>query len=343
MRWLVTGATGFAGTCVVERLLAEGEQVVALCRSLEAGAELKDAGAQLVQADLSSPAALKAAAEGAQIVVHAAAETHWRSSEQALGWVNVAGTDNLVRACRAAKVRRLVHLSCADVTLNARPRMGWNEDKALTGQPLGHYARTKLAAEEIVIGGARTGFEAVALRPGWLWGAGDNSRLPMLAREALAGGVCMVGKGDHLFATTHVANLAQAVWLAGRADKASGAVYHVVDSEMVLAQDFLGELAKALGATTRSIGSLRGLRLRARLSDAPMHPDEVALRGLASSLDQQRVIRDLGYAPPLAMADGMRELCAWVEAVGGAKAIAVRQRPPATDADVAVQRDVAQH
>lgn len=343
MRWLVTGATGFAGGTIARRLLEEGEEVVAVCRRGATGEPLAHLGAEVVEADLSAPRALFAAAKGVDIAVHAASETNWRSTALALGWVNVAGADNVVRAMRSAGVRRLVHLSCADVTLHRRPRMGWNEDKSLTGAPLGAYARTKLEAEELVIGGARPGFETVALRPGWLWGAGNDPGLAALAAESLEGGVGLVGRGDHLLATTHVGNLAEAVVLAGRVEQASGGVYHVVDSEMVLAQDFLGEIARALGSTTRKLGGVRRLMWRARFSSDPrrLMPDEVARRGLASSLDQQRVVRDLGYAPPIEMAKGMAQLTAYIDNEGGARELAKRVREPATDADVEAQRQLA--
>jgi nucleoside-diphosphate-sugar epimerase len=260
--------------------------------------------------------------------------------------VNVAGSENLLRACRVAGVGRLVLISCADVTLTTKPRAGWNEDKSLSGEPLGAYAQTRLAAEELVIGGGRDGLETMALRPAFLWGAGDESVLPGLAREVLDGGLAIVGKGERLLATTHVDNLAEAVLLAGTKPDASGGVYHVVDAEMVLAGDFLRDVAEALGGSTRSLGGFRRAMWRARRNQRGgrpgLWPEEVALRGLATSLDQQRLIRDLHYVPPISMADGMARLREWIDAEGGAEALAKRARPPAQDQDVAAQVQIAE-
>jgi len=341
MRWLVTGATGFVGGAVVRRLLAEGQDVVALCREGTLGPTLEAGGAQVLTGDLSSPGRLKEAARGVDVVVHAAGLVERRSSPRALGWVNVAGSENVLRASRAAHVSRLVHVSCADVTLNLKPRVGWNEDKALSQPPLGAYARTKLAAEELMIGGGRDGLETMALRPAWIWGAGDKSRLPALAQEVLGGGIGIVSRGERLLATTHVDNLAQAVLRAGMAPDARGGVYHVVDAEMVLAGDFLADVANALGGKTRSLGGTRramwSARWALRRGVPALLPEEVALRGLATSLDQQRAIRDLGYVPPMSMADGMAQLREWIESEGGSKAIAAQLRAPAEDADVDAQ------
>ena len=118
----------------------------------------------------------------------------------------------------------------------------------------------------------------------------------------------------------------------------------MVDSEMVLASDFFGEIASALGSKTRPLGGVRRLMWRARWSgdEERMRADEVARRGLASSLDQQRVVRDLGYEPPVTMAEGMAELREYVESQGGASALAQRVRAPATDTDVEAQRQLAE-
>ncbi|NOY91732.1 MAG: NAD-dependent epimerase/dehydratase family protein [Deltaproteobacteria bacterium] len=345
MRWLVTGGTGFVGGAVIRRLLTEGEQVVALCRDARVAHGLERAGAEVVEGDLGSPRRIERAARGAAVVVHAAGLTQRRSSLRALGWVNVAGAENVLRASRAAHVRRLVHVSCADVTLNTRPRVGWNEDQALSHAPLGAYAQTKLAAEELMIGGGRDGLETMALRPAWIWGAGDESVLPALAREVLDGGLAIVGKGERLLGTTHVDNLAEAVLRAGTRPEASGGVYHVVDAEMVLAGDFFHDIAQALGGSTRSLGGIRRALWRARWDlrrgRSGLLPEEVALRGLATSLDQRRVIRDLGYAPPVSMADGMAELREWIDAEGGAEALAERVRAPAQDDHVDAQVQMA--
>jgi len=329
------------GRAVLRRLLAEGQEVVALCREPTSAASLEADGAEVFVADLSSPQRIKEAATGADVVVHTAALTPRRSSLRALGWVNVAGAENVLRASRAARVKRLVHISCADVTLNPKPRVGWNEDKALSHPPLGHYAQTKLAAEELMIGGGRHGLETMALRPAWLWGAGDLSVLPGLTQEVLDGGLGIVGRGERLLATTHVDNLAQAVLRAGLAPDARGGVYHVVDAEMVLAGDFLGDVARALGGETRSLGGIRramwSARWALRRGLPGLLPEEVALRGLATSLDQQRVIRDLGYVPPVSMAEGMAKLRAWIDEEGGCEALAARRRAPGQDADVEAQ------
>lgn len=303
-------------------------------------------GAQVQRATLADPAAIARAAEGCTHLIHAAGEASDHASPDALGWINVAGTENVVRAARHLGIERLVFLSCADVTLHAKPRMGWSEDRVLTRRPLGAHARTMLAAEETVIGSGgphpKGTLETIALRPGWLWGAGDTSRLPGLCREALAGGFDLAGPGTNLVATAHVDNLAHAAVRALDAEDAAGAILHVLDAEIALARDFYGDLCEAVGLPAPRPGRLGAAsRLRLGRGVGALGAPAIARRGLSASLDGRRAKELLDYQPPVAMHEGMAALKVWAKEVGGAEAIAAMARPPATDESVAEQRRAA--
>ena len=73
MKVLVTGATGFVGSHLVDRLLAAGDEVTALVRSLERAAPLAERGVRLVTGDLHATTALRDAARGQEVVYHVAA------------------------------------------------------------------------------------------------------------------------------------------------------------------------------------------------------------------------------------------------------------------------------
>src|ERR1700759_1232403 len=113
--YLVTGATGFVGRALTRRLLADGHAVHAAVRSREAATGLE--GASVHELSLADPNAIAAIASGVEVLYHCAAENSTRAVPAAFGWINVAGTENVLNAARAAGVRRVVHLSCADATL----------------------------------------------------------------------------------------------------------------------------------------------------------------------------------------------------------------------------------
>lgn len=351
MKIAITGASGFAGQAITRRLLAEGHTVRALVRR---PAAFSLAGAEARAADLADPRSIATAARECDVLVHAAAETHPGSAAAALGWRNVAGTENAINAARHAGIERFVHVSCTDATLVAAPRNHWKEDHVPLQPLVGELARSKQRAEEVVIGGggiagADGSIDIVILRPGMLWGAGDErSRLPRLCGEAIAtGSLSLCGDGTNLVATTHVDNLAEAVHRALVVESAAGGTFHVLDGELALAQDFLGDLAEALSLAkpTRPRLGFRGAyaaaRLRARLGQPGLAPDEVLRRGQSAHLSVEAAREVLDYRPPMPMHEGFAGLRAWAEEVGGAVHLASLERRPADAESVAAQVDAA--
>ncbi len=347
VRAFVTGGTGFAGGAILRHLLAKGFEVHALARDEAGAGALEAEGARVFRGGLGDPASIAAAAASCEVAFHAAGSPSFRAAPDVLGWLNVAGTENVLRAARHAGVRRLVHVSCCDVTMTSAPRVRWDEDKAPVGAPADAHARSKLEAEELVIGlCAPAAFETTVVRPAFLWGAGDHTNLPALCREGLRGGIRLVGKGSNLMATTHVRNLADAAVRAATAPNAAGAVYIACDSELTLQSEFFAALSKAAGLPPPRPGlpyplALAGALVRGALGAEGLHPTEVRRRGASSSFEWRKAKSELGYESPVSHEEGMRELAAWVAAEGGASAIAGRERPTPTRRDVATQIESA--
>ncbi|MBK6575459.1 MAG: NAD-dependent epimerase/dehydratase family protein [Sandaracinaceae bacterium] len=256
MRVFLTGATGQVGQAVVRRLEAEGVDVHALTRG---PLPIDGAHVRWFAGDLGDPEAMAKAAAGCDVAVHAARECAHDAGLEVLGWINVAGTENALKAARHAGVKRFVHVGCVDVTLANHDRVNWNEDKALGHRPRAAHARAELEAEELVIGLGDAKMSTVVLRAATVWGPDDRWLLPRLVREARAGGVRLVGRGENLVATCHVDNLAEAVLLSAQRAGAAGSLYHVTDDEMTLARDFYAGLCQALGLPAPRTGSGVGL------------------------------------------------------------------------------------
>lgn len=309
----------------METLLGRGHEVRATVRSLGAGAArgLADRGASLFEATLGDPSALAEAAMECEVVVHAAGRHDDLASHEALGWLHVAGTENVLRAARHVGVRRVVAIGSSDVTLHRGARVGWSEDRTLMKPPVGVVGRTKLEAEELVIG-AGAALEVVVLRPGRVWGPGDASWLPALAREGLEGGIRLFGPGTNLVPTTYVDNLAEAVALALDAPGAAGMPIYVVDAELNLASDFFGGLSAALALPpprTSAVGSVSLLPgMGALRGGVPLA--EVLRRARSASFTTGRAHQHLGFSPPVSLEEGLAKLAAWVDARGGARSLA---------------------
>ncbi|MCS6798610.1 MAG: NAD-dependent epimerase/dehydratase family protein [Myxococcota bacterium] len=335
MRIAVTGATGFLGGAYARRALREGDEVVALVRD-PAGVEARElelAGARLVRGSLADPNEILEAARGAEVLVHAAGLSH-RASAEALYATHVLGTENVVRAVRAAGVRRLVVLSCADVTLCDADRVHWAEDRAPVGRPVGEYARSRLLAEEIALAHGGPDLEVVAIRPAWPWGPGDRSRLPPLLAEALRGGIRLIGRGESLLATAYVDNVVDALVDATERAEAVGHAFYVQDAEVDEARVFFEQLSHAVGVPApRSGWPLPVERLVAAWRERRRAPGlwvaDVLQRGRSSCFDVGSAARRLGWSARTSRDEGMRALAEWTARCGGAEAIASRRPPPA--------------
>lgn len=174
---LVTGANGFLGSAVVRRLCQEGHQVYSLVRKTSDLSELDGVPTQFKYGDVTDLHSLLEAFPGMDAIFHLAGLIAYKKSQRAqMEKVNVQGTANVVEACRATQVRRLVHLSSV-VAVGA----GWNPQQILNEQSaynltelnLGYF-ETKRKAEQIVISACQKfHMDAVILNPSTIYGPGD--------------------------------------------------------------------------------------------------------------------------------------------------------------------------
>ena len=305
----MTGATGFIGGSVLRELQRAGHDVVAYVREGSDSRALSDV--ERMVGDIGDPNRLASAAEGCDVMVHAAGVADPSADADALGWANVAGTENAINAAKKAGCRRFVHISCADATLYDGPRSFWNEAEA-PQRPYGELGRSKLHSEELVRVSGRKGFWTIALRPALVWGPRDTTHLAGWKAEADRGGIRLIGGGKKLLATTYIRNLAHAVECALRTKVTTGNVYYVVDTELSVSREFFGEISEALGwPAPRSGGPHRWAWISCRTGLSSLHPTQVIRRGHTSAFDMSRAKQDLGYEPIVTRERGMAELTEW--------------------------------
>jgi len=342
---LITGATGFIGGRLAARLRADGRTVHALVRPGADVQPLLDAGVVTFEGELADPNSIAQAAAGCEVVFHCAAEASHRADPAALAWVNVAGTENVINASRAADVPVVVLLSCADVTLENRDRLYAKESAAAAIRCFNALARTKLLGEELALQANSSGMGVVALRPAWVWGARDTTRLPGLVAEGLAGGMALFGGGDNLVATAHVDNVVDAMLLAQGAEGARGKALHIADSDTLSIREFLGAMSTALSLPSPRRGvyplSYGAALLRRALSRPGPWPMDVVCRGRGRMLEVSSAAGAMGFSPRVGLDEGMAGLTAWAAELGGAEAIARLGRQPAGGSTATAHRRAA--
>jgi nucleoside-diphosphate-sugar epimerase len=335
--YVVTGATGFIGSALTRRLLDEGHSVRQVARA-PSKALIEHERASTHLASLGDPNALAEIARAADALYHCAAENSARAPRAAYAWINVAATENVINAARHARVRRVIHLSCADATLVNRDRMNWKESQAMAQQPLDALCRSKLLAEELAVQASGRELEVCVLRPAWVWGPGERRTLPVLCQEAQHGRVRLCGNGENLVPTVYIDNLLHALRLAASAEAAPGKVFHVLDTEVLTAREFIGALCQSVGLGQPARGIYALSYARAMLNESLGLPGlartDVVRRGRNALFDGMAAARELGYEAVVNVTQGMQALATWAAAIGGRDAIASLARTASTSSDV---------
>lgn len=171
MRALVTGATGKVGHATARALLAAGHEVRVLVRDPRRASSLLPPGVQMVTGDVTDAASLPPAVAGCELVFNAMGlPEQWLADVTQFERVNAGGTESLVRAARAAGVRRVIHTSTIDV-FDAEPGARLDES-AVADYPKGTpYERSKQRAEELARAAAAD-MELVFVNPSAVYGPG---------------------------------------------------------------------------------------------------------------------------------------------------------------------------
>lgn len=218
-RAFVTGATGFLGLNLVEVLVGQGWEVLALHRSESDVGILERLGVRLVQGDITDARGLRQAMPlGVDAVFHLAGDTSlWARQHAAQSRVNIRGTRNVVRAALATGAGRLVHVSSivaygmhGGVITEETPTRG-------TTSPI-KYVRSKALAEREIHKGISRGLTAVIVNPSNMMGRYDLSNWARLFRLVAARRILSVPAGGGSFC--HGASVARALVVAAERGQA---------------------------------------------------------------------------------------------------------------------------
>ena len=255
---LVTGANGYVGKHLVRRLLELDCRVRALDLAPFAG----DARVESIVADIRNAGDVRAACEGVDTVFHVAAIINTLtlarpSIRRQVYGVNVEGTKNVIDACRAAGVGKLIFTSSIAVAVD-RPIRGADESAPYVrdDSPLPDlYSQTKSRAEKMVLAADDPqGLRTAAVRPGGVWGPGDGAMMTQDFLEHLAAGEfkVMVGDGSSVTDNVHVDSVVDGHLLVAKKlgeDPAlvGGEAYFVSDDEPTNPVLWYRPIVEALG------------------------------------------------------------------------------------------------
>jgi dihydroflavonol-4-reductase len=321
-RVFVTGGSGVVGGAVVERLVARGDDVVALARSDAAAAVLEGRGAEVVRGDVLDAAALVRGMDGCALAFHVAGVNRLCLEDTGpMERVNVDGAVAAVRAASTAGVPRLVLTSSAATVGEPHGVIG-NEATPHRGWFLSNYERTKTEGERAALAAARSlGQGVVCVNPSSVQGPGRAGGTGRFLIAFLDGRL-------KVFVDTHVSivdigDCAEGHLLA--AERGAGGERYVlngvtmtVEEALVLAAEVAGvkrrpRLVPGRLATLAGGAAERGFRLVRR--HPPVCREMVRTLVHGHRYDGSRAERELGlrYTPA---AETIRRTVEWARSAG---------------------------
>ena len=315
-RYLITGAAGFIGSHLVRALLDRGDAVrgfdnfaTGKRENLAGLREQYGSRFELVEADLRDPAAVRAACQGVEFVLHQGALPSVLRSVQDPATshaVNLNGTQNVLEGARAAGVRRVIYAGSSSAYGN---QPGFPRAESMTPQPESPYAVQKLAGEFYLQSYWRVyGLETVSLRYFNIFGPRQDSSSTytgVIARwtdQMLTAGthesrpVTIFGDGEQGRDFTYISNVIDANLRVLEADatNVAGRVFNIACGERHTLNQLYRALAEITGYTARPVY-------------APARNGDVR-----DSLADICAARDaFGYSPHVCFAEGLRRTVEW--------------------------------
>lgn len=307
---LVTGAGGFIGSHLVEKLVSAGAETRALVRYNSSGtwgwldqSAVKD-HVQVISGDICDRDCVSVAVKGCDIVLHLAALIAIPYSYHApASYVrtNVEGTLNVLQACREAGVARVVHTSTSEVYGTARS-VPINEQHPLQGQS--PYSASKIGADKMAEA-FHLSFDlpVATVRPFNTFGPRQSARavIPTIITQCLAGQAVRLGNLHPTRDLNFVANTVAGFLKAAVSPKAVGKMINLGTGREIS----VGDLAKL-------IIDLTGSKTEIQSDEARLRPEHSEVERLLADNSLARELLD--WKPEVTLEDGLRLTIDWMRA-----------------------------
>lgn len=234
---LVTGATGFLGGRLIERIVGDNRfaRILATGRKEEKGHALTEKGVEFIGGDLTDETFVNRITQNIDVIVHCAAlATPWGSFAD-FHSANVLATQHLIYACKQNSVKRFVHISTPSIyQTHHKDQINISELDILPKKTINHYAATKLAAEDLLKDAFHRGLETIILRPRAIIGRGDNHILPRIITAQKEGYLYVIGDGKNKVDITAASNVIDAIELSIFAPRqALGHAFNITNDEPI--------------------------------------------------------------------------------------------------------------
>ena len=314
-RVLVTGASGFVGVHLCSELLGAGWTVRAVVRSTGAAKKLPRGVEHLYVSEVGPQTDWEEGLRGVDVVAHLAGRAHVTKEEavdpiEAYRKVNVGGTRRLAEACAAAETRRLVFVSSVKASGEGAPGA---YDEEMPRRPEDAYGVSKAEAEDALAEiSARTGLEAVVLRPPLVYGPGVKANFRALMGLVRKGVPLPLGLVRNERSMVYVRNLTATISACLEHPAAAGETFFVADGESPSTRELVRRMGHLMKRPARLVPvPVPLLRLGGRVTGRSGQVDRLVG---SLTVSTAKIRRLLGWSPRFSLDEGLKETVDWYEA-----------------------------
>ncbi|KGP64120.1 3-beta hydroxysteroid dehydrogenase [Legionella norrlandica] len=324
MLYVVTGATGCLGMNLTNRLLQEGNKVIALGRNRQLGNILTQLGAQFIEVDLKEKEHLRKITRRAQVIFHCAALSSpwgpWDKFYQS----NVVGTQNVIEA--TPDNSRLIHVSSPSIYFDFKEKHQIKENDPLPTIPANYYIKSKLLAESLIDKAyLEKDLKVITLRPRAIIGPFDRAIIPRLLQAERKGILPLIGSGEQIIDITYVDNVVESLILAANAShKFYGKKYNITNNEPKSLITILKLLYRALNKSLkvkqisyafakRIAYCLEIIHHLPFLGEPSITRYSCGVLALGQTLNIDAAKQDLHYKPIVSIEEGIHRYANWYQ------------------------------
>lgn len=309
---LVTGAGGFIGSHLCQRLFNAGAKVRAFTRYNSRNdpgllrylpKEVRES-IEVVSGDLRDADAIRHAVQGCEVVFHLGAliaiPYSYRNPRETIE-TNIIGTLNVLEAARSAGIRRIVHTSTSEVYGTALTQR-ITEEHPLQGQS--PYSASKIGADKIAQSyNLSFGLPVVTVRPFNTYGPGQSMRavIPTVVAQALKGDTIQIGALDTVRDFTYVADTVEGFIRAAIVSGVEGKEFNLGANEEI-----------SIGDLIARVGVLMGRQLKPLVNQERLRPKGSEVTRLRS--DNSKAGQQLDWQPRVSLDEGLKQVATWIAA-----------------------------
>lgn len=315
----VTGADGFLGKNLVNRLLLMDKKVRVLIRRINKD-YAQNPDIEVVYGDIRDAELVRKSVAGVDAVFHLAGKVTNRGDWHDFHEVNVEATRNLLDASRDAGVKKFVYVSSV-VVYGFHQKNGTNviKEKDAYANDLGryhYYAKSKQEADKLALEYyTKHQFPVTVVRPGIIYG-------PM-GGNVFNGSKIIFGQKNKLLPYTYVKNVVDAIIAASEKDESNGQAYNVVDDVPLTHREFLEKIEGILGAKKKAVfvpmvvteSAAKFFEYMAKRKNSDVSPpiSMFTVDAIRRNLiyDTSKIKEELGWKPAYSTEEGLRESFEW--------------------------------